>query len=95
MPIYEYQHDKSPGPACQSRFEYLQRVDEPPLTQCPTCGGACHRIFSAFSPGKGASSDLLSRKNLERHGFTQYTRAGDGVYERTAGKDGPQVIGGG
>ena len=41
---------------------------------------------------KGAKS-MLSPKNLDRLGFTQYKRAGGGYYEKTAG-GGPRVIGG-
>jgi hypothetical protein len=29
--------------------------------------------------------------NLEKHGFTQYRKAGGGYYEKTAG-EGPRVI---
>jgi putative FmdB family regulatory protein len=32
MPIYEYRCD-----ACGHQEEFLQRVGEPPLTQCPVC----------------------------------------------------------
>jgi putative FmdB family regulatory protein len=32
MPIYEYRCD-----ACGHQEEFLQRVSEPPLTQCPVC----------------------------------------------------------
>jgi putative FmdB family regulatory protein len=32
MPIYEYRCD-----ACGHQEEFLQRVVEPPLTQCPVC----------------------------------------------------------
>jgi len=39
---------------------------------------------------KGTKS-MLSPKNLERLGFTQYRRAGGGYYEKTAGR-GPRVI---
>ncbi len=33
MPIYEYQCE-----GCEYEFEQLQRMSEPPLTQCPSCG---------------------------------------------------------
>jgi putative FmdB family regulatory protein len=33
MPIYEYQCAK-----CGFKDEYLQKVSEPPLTRCPSCG---------------------------------------------------------
>ena len=32
MPIYEYRCD-----ACGHQEEFLQRVSEPPLTECPVC----------------------------------------------------------
>ena len=32
MPIYEYECD-----ACGHRMEAIQRISEPPLTQCPEC----------------------------------------------------------
>lgn len=32
MPIYEYRCD-----ACGHQQEFLQRVSEPPLTECPVC----------------------------------------------------------
>lgn len=35
MPIYEYQ-----CPACAHRFEKLQKISDPPATDCPACGGA-------------------------------------------------------
>ena len=36
-------------------------------------------------------SHLLKEGNLAKKGFTQYRRAGGGVYEKTAGK-GPDFI---
>jgi hypothetical protein len=39
--------------------------------------------------GKG---HLLKPANLEAKGFTQYRKAGDGYYEKTAGTEGPDVI---
>jgi putative FmdB family regulatory protein len=90
MPIYEYEHDAESGPQCQARFEVLQRLNEQPLAQCPDCGRPCHRVFSSFATASGRK-DLLSPKNLEKHGFTQYRRAGGGCYEKTFG-EGPPVI---
>jgi putative FmdB family regulatory protein len=90
MPIYEYEHDGQSGPQCPARFEVLQRLDDPPLAQCPDCGGACHRVFSSFATTSGRK-DLLKPAHLEKHGFTQYRRAGGGYYEKTCGQ-GPRVI---
>jgi putative FmdB family regulatory protein len=33
MPLYEYQCE-----ACEHRFEVQQRLSEPPLATCPSCG---------------------------------------------------------
>ena len=96
MPIYEYEHDDQPGPDCAARFEALQRFEDPPLVECPTCGQPCHRVVSSFATGRSgkggpAKKVDLSTKNLERLGFTQYRKAGGGRYEKTCG-EGPPVI---
>ncbi len=90
MPLYQYEPDSGGCDHCRGRFEVLQKVGDPPLSECPECGQPCHRVFSSFATIK-STKDLLSPKNLERHGFTQYQRAGDGHYEKTTGK-GPRVI---
>ena len=90
MPLYEYEPDSEGCPFCQGRFEVMQKVADPPLSRCPECGRPCHRVFSSFATIK-STKDLLSPKNLARHGFTQYRRSGDGHYEKTDGA-GPRVI---
>ena len=42
MPTYEYQCN-----ACRRIFEIRQRISEPALTRCETCGGAVKRLLSA------------------------------------------------
>lgn len=42
MPIYEYECSE-----CARRVEAIQKVDDPPLTQCPDCGGALRKRLSA------------------------------------------------
>jgi putative FmdB family regulatory protein len=42
MPLYEYQCD-----ACGHRVEVIQKFSDPPLEQCPKCGGAVHKLQSA------------------------------------------------
>lgn len=92
MPLYQYDHDSKPPKGCQERFEVLEGLNAPPLKKCPECGKPCHRIFSPFSAIKSVRG-TLSTKNLARHGFTQYKKAGGGHYEKTCG-DGPNVISG-
>ncbi|TCJ20200.1 zinc ribbon domain-containing protein [Rubrobacter taiwanensis] len=40
MPVYEYKCDN-----CDSRFEVLQRISDPPLTDCPECEGALRKVL--------------------------------------------------
>jgi putative FmdB family regulatory protein len=41
VPTYEYQCDK-----CQRVFEVRQRISDPPLVSCETCGGSIRRLLS-------------------------------------------------
>jgi putative FmdB family regulatory protein len=42
VPTYEYQCN-----ACSRIFEIRQRISEPALTRCETCGGVVKRLLSA------------------------------------------------
>lgn len=95
MPIYVYeivQADGSPGPT----FEYAQRISDPPLSEHPDTGEPVQRVIQAPFIGGNWSESAMHKntndnKKLGEMGFTKYVKAGDGVYEKTAGK-GPQVI---
>ena len=90
MPIYEYAAVDKGCACCESRFELLQKLRDQPLTQCPECGAAVVRVISAPSVAVGGAH-LLKESHAEKHGFTQYRRAGKGIYEKTIGK-GPKFI---
>ena len=94
MPIYVYEilrEDNEDG----ETFEVLQGLNEPQLTHHPETGQPVRRCLSApaitgtWSDAK--SKSRLSDKNLSDKGFTKYVKAGDGMYEKTAGK-GPSKI---
>ncbi len=94
MPTYVYQvvtEDDSEGEV----FEVVQRMADAPLTKHPETGVPVRRIPQAPTiPGNWsdhATKQKLSNKNLDRLGFTKYERAGDGNFEKKAGK-GPNVI---
>jgi len=91
MPLYKYEHISRPGKGCGKEFETLQSHSEPALEKCPECGRKCRRVFNMRVAAVKSERDMLSPKNLEKHGFTQYKKSGDGFYEKTAG-EGPQVI---
>ena len=92
MPIYEYIADNAACEQCRAGFDVMQRLADAELTVCPQCGAPVHRKVSAPSLAIGGAH-LLKESNVEKNGFTQYRRAGGGVYEKTAGK-GPKFISG-
>ena len=92
MPIYEYAATDKGCTHCEARFDVRQKLADPELTQCPQCSAPVRRVISAPSFAIG-NAHTLNEKHAARHGFTQYRRAGKGVYEKTAGK-GPKFISG-
>jgi putative FmdB family regulatory protein len=42
MPLYEYQCDD-----CGARLERIRKFSDPPLTECPTCGGSLKKLLSS------------------------------------------------
>ncbi|MGA8276906.1 MAG: zinc ribbon domain-containing protein [Rhodanobacteraceae bacterium] len=92
MPIYEYVVDTGGCPICRNGIELLQRLTDPPLTRCPECDAALHRVISAPQVVAG-QTHVLGEKHIAKHGFTQYRRIGKGTYEKTTGK-GPDTISG-
>ncbi|UXI67276.1 FmdB family zinc ribbon protein [Tahibacter amnicola] len=92
MPIYEYIAVAESCSHCCDGFDQLQKLSDPQLSQCPRCGKAVQRKISAPSVAIGGTH-LTRESHIEKHGFTQYRKAGGGVYEKTAGK-GPDYISG-
>jgi putative FmdB family regulatory protein len=92
MPIYEYIAVTDSCAHCRDGFEAMRRLSDPELSHCPQCGNALRRKVSAPSIAMGGAHHL-KESNVAKNGFTQYRRAGKGVYEKTAGK-GPKFISG-
>ena len=42
MPLYEYECD-----ACGNRFERIQKYSDPPVEECPKCGGVVRKLISS------------------------------------------------
>jgi predicted nucleic acid-binding Zn ribbon protein len=95
MPLYLYEvvnSDDSPG----EQFEVFQSMADEPLTKHPQTGLPVRRVLCAPAIGGKWSEGAMNRsvaddKKLGRMGFTKYVKAGDGVYEKRAGK-GPDII---
>lgn len=95
MPVYVYETIPDEGEE-PTRFEVVQRMADPALTEHPETGEPVQRlIMTPALPTKHSASrerDLLSDANLSRHGFSRYERSSKGTYERTAGSGGPRRI---
>ncbi len=94
MPFYEYAPaaETDDGCAhCRAGFTVLQKLSDETLAACPQCGSAVRRIISPPSVISG-KSHMLRESSIEKAGFTQYRKIGKGVYEKTAGKKGPNII---
>ncbi|RPH96761.1 MAG: zinc ribbon domain-containing protein [Lysobacterales bacterium] len=90
MPIYEYRPSgKRHCDFCGNGFEVMQKINDARLENCPRCEAPVTRQISAATITRGGPS--LDPANIAKHGFTQYKRSGQGVYEKTAGK-GPDVL---
>ena len=95
MPFYVYEvvrEDGQPG----ERFEVQQSMNDPPLTEHPETGAPVRRVIqpphvTGTSSLARADRTLKDDKKLGDLGFTKYVRAGDGTYEKRAGK-GPDLI---
>ncbi len=81
MPIYCYEpRDGAAGcEHCRTGFEVLQDLDEPPLTQCPECGGPVERVIAP--PRIGHSVSALDDR-AKAAGFSKLQRLGKGEYEK-------------
>ena len=92
MPIYAYKtlEQNDSCDYCVAEFELLRNLSEAELKSCPRCGNPVVQILSAPNL-KSGDANLLESDNISKHGFTQYKRAGDGVYEKSAGT-GPRYI---
>lgn len=97
MPLYVYQVIEADGREGDV-FEVLQEMSEAALTHHPETGKPVVKLLQApHAPRKWSDSNArntLSKSNLERLGFARYEKSGGGTYEKTAGKEGPNVISG-
>jgi putative FmdB family regulatory protein len=82
MPIYEYEAI-SPGRKCKqcnSIFEVIQRLSDPPLTSCPECRKEIRRKISrprVILPGLAKGNDEVEKKVAEYERQGMYSHAAE------------------
>jgi predicted nucleic acid-binding Zn ribbon protein len=94
MPIYLYEYlDSDANP--REQVELMQKMSDPPLAVHPDNGRPIQRIVARPSV-KGLVDSrgdaMLKDSNLEKMGFTKYVRSEKGTYEKTAGRQGPDLL---
>ena len=89
MPLYDYAPLAGKCRRCHGRFGVMQRIAAPKLKRCPACAKPVRRLISKVALG---GRYAVTPGKIKSSGMTQYKKAGDGVYERTAGSGGPEVI---
>ena len=89
MPIYEYAPLSGECKRCHGRFEVYQRIADEKLVKCPDCGQDCERQISAVPLG---GKYKVSDSALAKSGLTQFKKVEKGVYERTVGDYGPEIL---
>jgi putative FmdB family regulatory protein len=75
MPLYEYLCE-----SCGRRSEILQKIGEPPATDCPHCGGALKKLLSAPAfqfKGSGWYVTDYARGGAEKGGRSGSAGEGD------------------
>jgi hypothetical protein len=90
MALYVYQVIEADGSEGEV-FEVLQSMSDTPLAVHPDNGKPVRRLLSAPNTITRFAAGNLSPSRLGSLGFTQYKKAGDGRYEKTAGS-GPDLI---
>lgn len=83
MPRYDYELIDGKCEYCGGRFEVIQSMKEPPLTECPMCDRAVRRCFSV-----PAVKVERSNADLRDLGLTKLVRRSDGSYENVTRRPG-------
>ena len=82
MPTYQYACT-----ACDERLEAVQSFTDAPLTECPACGGALRKVFSAVGvvfKGSGFYKNDSRGKAAPSDGAKTETKADSGSSDKAA-----------
>ena len=87
MPTYEYE-----CLSCRTRFERMQRFSDPPVAECPECGGAVRRVlYPAGIVFKGSGWYITdSRKAASGDGGASGSEPAKGEKAETAAESKPE-----
>lgn len=76
MPLYEYRCRQ-----CTSVFEFLQKASDPPIKECPKCGGSLKKVLSPpalrFKGSGFYITDYPRKKGPEKEAKSETKPAGE------------------
>ena len=81
MPIYEYACT-----SCGERTEARQSFEEPPLTECPICGGALRKLYSPVGIVFKGSGFYSTDAKKKKSGSTTDTKVPGDTKSSTSGE---------
>jgi len=93
MPLYEYECT-----VCGERTELIQRLSDPPLSECPVCGKPVKKLLSAPSfkfKGSGWYVTDYARKNPGSKGGAGESGKSESSPAKTEKSSGSKKDGGG
>ncbi|TET31999.1 MAG: zinc ribbon domain-containing protein [Planctomycetota bacterium] len=84
MPTYGYRAcGEKHCDVCEHGFELFQNISDEALDKCPMCGAPVEKVFFPPHISTGTSTkELLSDKNIKKHGFTKLVREEKGKYRK-------------
>jgi len=82
MPVYEYEHLKTPC-ALGKVFDLKQSINDNQLNLCPNCSGPIQKLISRTN-----ISCPKTNGELRDLGFTKLVKRDDGVYENVTARGG-------
>ncbi len=86
MPLYEYECE-----ACAHRFEVIRKFSDPPLEECPSCGGKVRKLLSSpaiqFKGSGWYVTDYARKGSTGSMGSTGSTGSDSGSDSGSKGSD--------
>lgn len=85
MPTYVYEplNERKSCKICRDGFETEQSMKDNALRKCPECGSPVKRVITSVNISTAPSTkQILSDKNIKKHGFTKLINEGDGKFRK-------------
>ena len=82
MPLYEYECE-----TCGKRFERIQKFSDPPVAECPTCGGPVKKLVSSPAIQFKGSGWYITDYSQKGKAGSESSSASSTTDSKTSGSD--------